>query len=395
MSMLHDDDDDLIMDRKAKSGVVLGLFAAVSAVVLVLLITFAVNKKPVKNAASSTEPDNKAEAVDNSDLSSLEKEKRTSDELSFWHMYDEDEANNTYVPTINTGDQDDKVKEKFIPDEEEPSDEEEGISENSASDQQHERDTVSGNVFDVNELTEGKADFEDILSRVPANTRYEDAFQTNGIWKEYALNGRKTSFHGIDVSSYQKNIDWYQVAASGVDFAMLKVGSRGYGSGKVVLDTSLQDNMRGCSENGIKIGLYFQSQATNVIEAVEEANYCIGAINGQIVEYPIVFSSEAIVNDSYRTENLSKQELSDIARTFCDTIRLYGYTPMIAATKKQFARKLDLNAISSYDLWLYDTDDISVFPYRYNMWQYSIDGTVEGITDPVNLDISFTDYSVK
>ena len=176
---------------------------------------------------------------------------------------------------------------------------------------------------------------------------------------------------------------------------MIRVGSRGYGSGKVVLDTSLQDNMRGCSENGIKIGLYFQSQATNVVEAVEEANYCVGAINGQIVEYPIVFSSEAVTNDSYRTENLSKQELSEIASAFCETIRLYGYTPMIGATKKQFARKMDLAAISAYDLWLYDTDEMSVFPYRYNMWQYSVTGNVDGITDPVDLNISFTDYAVK
>ncbi|MCR4590232.1 MAG: glycoside hydrolase family 25 protein [Lachnospiraceae bacterium] len=394
MSMLHDEDDDYIMDRKVKGGVVLGLVAAVSAVVLVLLITFAVNNKPLQKTSSSAKANNSAEDGDNSDLSSLENEKRTSDELSFWHMYDEDETNNTYVPSVTNEGQDDKVKEKFIPDED---DEESDIalSENSASSQQHERDTVSGNVFDVNELTEGKAEFVDILGRIPTNTRYEEGFTTTGIWKEYALNGRKTSYHGIDISSYQKNIDWPLVAASGVDFAMIRVGSRGYGSGKVVLDTALVDNMRGCSENGIKIGLYFQSQAVNMIEAIEEANYCIGAINGQTVEYPIVFSSEAVLNDSYRTENLSSSELSEIARAFCETVRAYGYTPMIAATKKQFATKMDLTTLGQYDFWLYDTDEMSVFPYRYNMWQYSINGTVDGISDPVNLDISFTDYSVK
>ena len=80
----------------------------------------------------------------------------------------------------------------------------------------------------------------------------------------------------------------------------------------------------------------------NVIEAVEEANYCVASINGYNVEYPIVFSSESIINDSFRTENLTKEELSAIARAFCDTVRLYGYKPMIAATKKQFALKIDL-----------------------------------------------------
>ena len=392
MSMLHDEEDDYIVERKAKTGVVLGLFAAVSAVVLVLLITFSVNKKPEKKSGSTAKVQSQqAENTDNEDLSTLEN-KRTSDELSFWHMYDEEEDNNTYVPRADGTGKDDRVKEKFIPEDSISSD---TLSENSVGSQQKERDSVSGNVFDINELSEGTAEFVDILDRMPVNERFNDAFEMNGIWKDYSLNGRTTSYHGIDVSSYQKNIDWERVAASGVDFAMLRVGSRGYGSGKVVLDEKLLDNMRGCSENAIKIGLYFNSQAVNIIEAVEEANYCVAAINGHQIEYPIVFSSEAIENDSYRTENLSKEELTVIAKAFCDTVRAYGYTPMIAATKKQFALKFDLLSIAPYDFWLYDTDETSVFPYRYNMWQYSITGNVDGIEDPVDLDISFTDYSVK
>ncbi len=392
MSMLHDEEDDYIVERKAKTGVVLGLFAAVSAVVLVLLITFSVNKKPEKKSGSTAKVQSQqAGNTDNEDLSTLEN-KRTSDELSFWHMYDEEEDNNTYVPRADGTGKDDRVKEKFIPEDSISSD---TLSENSVGSQQKERDSVSGNVFDINELSEGTAEFVDILDRMPVNERFNDAFEMNGIWKDYSLNGRTTSYHGIDVSSYQKNIDWERVAASGVDFAMLRVGSRGYGSGKVVLDEKLLDNMRGCSENAIKIGLYFNSQAVNIIEAVEEANYCVAAINGHQIEYPIVFSSESISGDSYRTEMLSKEELSAVAKAFCDTVRAYGYTPMIAATKKQFALKFDLLSIAPYDFWLYDTDETSVFPYRYNMWQYSITGNVDGIEDPVDLDISFTDYSVK
>ena len=298
------------------------------------------------------------------------------------------------VPDVSDPGEDDRVKERFVPEEKEtPSDN--ALSENSAGSQQHERDTVSENVFDINELSEGEARFVDIDTRIPGHNRFDEGFENEGIWKDYALNGRKTSFRGIDVSSYQKDIEWDRVAAAGVDFAMLRVGSRGYSSGKVVLDESLLNNMRGCSDNSIKIGLYFQSQAVNVIEAVEEANYCVASINGYNVEYPIVFSSESIIHDSFRTENLTKEELSAIARAFCDTVRLYGYKPMIAATKKQFALKMDLLSLNGYDLWLYDTDDISVFPYRYNMWQYNVTGEVEGIEGPADLDIAFVDYSVK
>ncbi|MBQ9549282.1 MAG: glycoside hydrolase family 25 protein [Lachnospiraceae bacterium] len=392
MSMLHED-DDYIVERKAKTGVVLGLFAAVSAVLLVLIITFSVNKKPERKTENITAKAQTGtqEDIDNTDLSTLD-EKRTSDELSFWHMYDEEENNNTFVPRTEGSDKDDKVKEEFRPEESVSAD---SLSENSAASRKEERDSVSGNVFDINELSESTAEFVEIIDSMPVHGRFDDAFEMNGIWKDYSLNGRTTSYHGIDVSSYQKNIDWERVAASGVDFAMLRVGSRGYGSGKVVLDEKLLDNMRGCSENAIKIGLYFNSQAVNIIEAVEEANYCVAAINGYPVEYPIVFSSESITGDSFRTEALSKEERSAVAKAFCDTVRAYGYTPMIAATKKQFALSFDLLSIAPYDFWLYDTDETSVFPYRYNMWQYSVTGNVDGIEDPVDLDISFTDYSVK
>ncbi len=392
MSMLRDDDDYMEV-RKEKKGIVLGLLLAVSAVVLVLTITFAMNKQPEKPAQAAKVKEDKA-ATEEIDLSETEGSKRTSNELSFWHMYDNEEENNTVVPSITDSGEDDRVKEKFVPEEKEPLSDN-AVSENTAGSQQHERDTVSENVFDVNELSEGHAQFVNIDNRIPGHNRFDEGFENEGIWKDYALNGRKTSFRGIDVSSYQKDIEWDRVASSGVDFAMLRVGSRGYSSGKVVLDENLLTNMRGCSENSVKIGLYFQSQAANVIEAVEEANYCVASINGYNIEYPIVFSSESIVNDSYRTENLSKEELSAIARAFCDTIRLYGYKPMIAGTKKQFAMKMDLLSLNGYDLWLYDTDEISVFPYRYNMWQYNVTGEVEGIEGPVDLDIAFVDYSVK
>lgn len=393
MSMLHDDDESLMENAKAKGGFILGCILAVSGVILVLLLTFAVNKKPehtVKNDAGKMITADK----ENADLSSIESnDKKTSNELSFWHMYDEDETNNSYVPTVNGTEGDDKVKERFVP---ENTASEDSVSDNKLDAQKKAREkAVSENMFDVNELSDGEAEFALIMNGIPMNGRYEEGFTNEGIWKDYALNGRKTSYRGIDVSSYQKNIDWEKVALSGVDFAMIRVGSRGYGSGRIVLDEKCADNMRGCSENAIKIGLYFQSQATNIVEAVEEANYCVGSINGHNIEYPIVFVSEAVVNDSYRTEQLTKEELSEIAKAFCDTVRAYGYKPMIGASKKQFAMHMDLRTVSNYDLWLFDTDEQSVFPYRYNMWQYSITGNVDGIEDPVDLNISFTDYSVK
>ena len=395
MSMLHDNDNDYMEMRKAKTGVILGCILASSAVVLVLLVTFMMNKSavPVKN---ETAPKEIVKTEETADLKDIHKEdKKTSNELSFWHMYDEDSAGNTALPDTRNMEEGDRVKERFIPEEKE-SVSEDGVSDNNVTSQEKQRlEAVSENRFDVNTLSEGEGEFTGIISGIPLNNRFEEGFETEGIWRDYALNGKKTSFRGIDVSSYQKNIDWERVAAAGVDFAMIRSGSRGYGSGKIVLDERCEDNMRGCSENGIKIGLYYESQAVNVLEAIEEANYCLASINEHTIEYPIVFVSEAVINDSYRTENLSKEELTAAAKAFCDTVRAYGFTPMIGATKKQLALKMDLTILSDYDIWLFDTDEVSVFPYRYNMWQYSETGEVDGIDGYVDLDISFTDYSVK
>ncbi len=395
MSMLHDNDNDYMEMRKAKTGVILGCVLASSAVVLVLLITFMMNKNAIPVKRETAAPKETVKTENKAELKDIEKEdKRISSELSFWHMYDED-TGSAVVPNTRNLDGEDRIKEKFIP-EEKGGASENGISENSAGSQERQRmEAVSENRFDVNLLSDGEAELVGIISGIPLNNRFEEGFETEGVWKDYALNGKKSSFRGIDVSSYQKNIDWEKVAAAGVDFAMIRSGSRGYGSGKIVLDERCEDNMRGCSENGIKIGLYYESQAVNVLEAVEEANYCLASINGHHIEYPLVFVSEAVVNDSFRTENLTKEELTAIAKAFCDTVRAYGFTPMIGATKKQLALKMDLSVLSDYDIWLFDTDETSVFPYRYNMWQYSETGEVDGIDGYVDLDISFTDYSVK
>ena len=87
--------------------------------------------------------------------------------------------------------------------------------------------------------------------------------------------------------------------------------------------------------------------------------------------------------------------MSLIAKSFCDTVKAYGYTPLIAATKKQFAKRFDLTLIAEYDWWLLDTDDKTTFPYRFKLWQYSHMGKVAGCSEPVNMDISFVDYSVR
>ena len=399
----------MLENRKSgkKKGIGSGVKTAIAvagafvAIVLVLLATILANRRPHhKNTAAAAEISTE-EAVVNTEKgesvgweSLADTETRTSDQLNFWHMYDnEEEDPTTVVPAGESDFTDDLVSGNFVNDEEESvSDNEVGV-ETVSSSQIAARESISGNFFDQNELSEGTADIVPIVSVIKKSTLFDDGFRMNGQFKEYALNDRKTSFTGIDVSKYQGDIDWKQVAASGIDFAMLRMGSRGYSRGQVIVDDKFAENLRGCSENGIRVGVYFYSQAVTPEEAIEEANYCIAAVMGSKVDYPIVFDSEEVIGDSYRTENLSPAQMSSIAQAFCNMVSMYGYTPMIGATKKQFASHFDMSTIEQYDWWLFDTDETSVFPYKYNIWQYSRTGKVDGINGAVNLDISFVDYS--
>ena len=143
------------------------------------------------------------------------------------------------------------------------------------------------------------------------------------------------------------------------------------------------------------MGVYFFSQAINTNEAIEEANYCVAALGGKVIRYPIIFDSEKILNDNYRTENLSSTELTEIFKAFADVVKAYGYTPMFAGTKEQLAKKVDLMNMKDYDIWLLDPGDKTEYPYRYCIRQYSDKGTVDGINGNVDLNICLISYAEK
>ncbi|MBO6134141.1 MAG: glycoside hydrolase family 25 protein [Lachnospiraceae bacterium] len=425
MSMLHKSRED-VNSEKRRMKTSIGVLAISGVMVLILAAVFAMNKRPsrrtpiLKQQAGSFNPSLSEAESEINEEEMLRDRTKVSDDLNFWNMYDRPQDKTTPVPFDNRTLPDDRIElpnmspdsstdaeDDFLPDgSEDPLMQEDDAPANSVSDgiadidprtQEGARFIISGNkVFDVNELTEGTARFADIIPGIKSNTYDNEGFSedSNG-YKIYSTHGVKTSYTGIDVSKYQKKIDWARVAASGIDFAMLRMGARGYQRGNVLIDDEFYANARGCSENGIRIGLYFYSQAINPLEAMEEANYCVVAAHGRRVDYPIVFISEVVAGDSSRTEMLSKAERSLIAKTFCDTVRTYGYIPMIGASKKQFADGFELSSINKYDWWLFDTDPVSVFPYKFMMWQYSKLGKVNGIDGFVNLNLSFVDYSLR
>ncbi len=240
---------------------------------------------------------------------------------------------------------------------------------------------------------EGGYVFAPILDSVKKNELVDDNFHQNDKNEmEYIENGTITSHKGIDVSKYQGDIDWQAVKADGVEYAFVRLGLRGYGSGKLVLDENFGDNMRGANEAGVMAGAYFFTQAITVDEAREEAQFVLENLADYDVPYPVVFDVEMIVGDKGRANGLTMQERTDITIAFCEAIREAGYTPMIYGNVKCFTKMLDITRLESYDKWYAFYDDYMYFPYAVSVWQYTEKGSVDGIEGKVDMNISYKQW---
>lgn len=226
-----------------------------------------------------------------------------------------------------------------------------------------------------------------VFGQVPVNPYDSAAFS--------ALNGRVNytgtaarAMTGVDVSVYQEDIDWKQVKASGVDFAMIRVGFRGYGpSGIVSEDSRFRENITGALDAGLQVGVYFFSQATNVWEAQEEANFVLNAIKDYNITFPVVFDWERITNASARTDGLPGGTITLCAKTFCDTVAQAGYTPMVYFNLDLGYLGYDLNQLKDYPFWLAEYRTTPTFFYDFAMWQYTAKGSVPGIKGNVDLNL--------
>ena len=233
----------------------------------------------------------------------------------------------------------------------------------------------------------------DILKGVDVYSYDDDKFYDKNGFRYYQ--GKET-FVGIDVSSYQGNIDWDKVKKDGVDFAMIRVGGRGYGmEGKMYDDAMFEKNIEGAIDAGLDVGVYYFSQAITVKEAEEEAEYVLEKIKDYDISYPVVFDWERIGGTEARTYGLETDILCKIANTFCGMIADEGYTPMIYFNSYCGYVKYDLSEIDDYDFWFARYNDVPGFYYDFDMWQYRDSGDVDGIDGNVDLNISFKDYSIR
>lgn len=210
---------------------------------------------------------------------------------------------------------------------------------------------------------------------------------------EYYEDGQKVSRKGIDVSSFQGVIDWESVAQDGVEFAIIRMGIRGYGTGKLVVDEQFEANIEGALAAGLDVGVYFFSAAVSEEEAIEEADFLIEAMAPYGIQCTVVLDIEDVNSDSARTNGLTKEQWTDHAIAFCERVKAAGYTPMIYGNLQSFMLMLDLTRLEEYDKWFAAYIPSFYYPYDFEVWQYSDSGTVSGISEPVDLNISFYDWT--
>ena len=144
---------------------------------------------------------------------------------------------------------------------------------------------------------------------------------TRNGYSFYKENGHVTSIAGVDVSDYQGDIDWEKVHDAGIEFAIIRIGYRTYGSGKVTLDENFANNIKAADKAGVKVGVYFFSQAINTDEAIEEADAVLDAIEGFNITYPVIYDWELIYGDSARTDKVTVEELADCCIAFCERVK--------------------------------------------------------------------------
>ena len=227
------------------------------------------------------------------------------------------------------------------------------------------------------------------LEGVPVNVFTEDMFITSGTRIDY-LGNEYTVTRGIDVSEHQKEINWQQVSSSGVDFAYIRVGRRGYTEGGLFEDPYFKKNIEGALANGIDVGVYMFSQAITVSEAMEEAKYVLDRIQGYNVTLPIVFDWEKIEDPTARTAALEMNGRTDCAVAFCQTIENAGYKSCVYFNRNLGYYGYDLTRLTDYEFWFsLPESGFPNFYYAMDMWQYSFTENVPGISIETDMNLRF------
>lgn len=252
-----------------------------------------------------------------------------------------------------------------------------------------------------------KAIAEAVIEKEPKEL--EEGEQTEGVEteedgkvsEETVSEVEKLTF-GIDVSMFQEEIDWAEVAEAGIDFVMVRIGYRKSATGEIMEDERARYNLQEAAANGIYLGAYFFSTAVDEEEVREEADWVCAFLKDYPITYPVVYNCEGFQKKSSRQYEMSAEERTALAQIFLDQIEGAGYTGMFYAAKGELQDNLCWNTDSleeRYRIWVAQyVDKVSLalarpeYNREYAMWQYTDKGSVQGIQTVVDLNVAYFGY---
>lgn len=196
----------------------------------------------------------------------------------------------------------------------------------------------------------------------------------------------------IDVSEFQSNINWTKVKASGINYAIIRVGGRFGVSGKIYEDSKFSTNIKNAIASGIQVGVYFFTQAVNIKEAIEEAHFTINKIRGYSVTLPLYIDTEWL--DSGRHNNITRRQRTDVCRAFCEEVKKAGYTPGVYASTSWANNNLYMSDLP-YSIWIAQYYKECQYKGSYDIWQYSSTGSVPGISGNCDMNILYKIFEEK
>lgn len=229
-----------------------------------------------------------------------------------------------------------------------------------------------------------------VAQNVALNRYDKNGFSGSGKEMTYTEPG-VTVLRGIDASRWNGDIDWQAAAADGIQFAILRVGGRYQQSGEIYDDRLFEEYYAGAKAAGLRIGVYFYSQAITTAEAVEEADYVLQKLAGKDIDGPVVFDWETAGISDARTNGLPVSVVCDCAVAYCERVKAAGYAPMVYMNTYDGYIKYDVSRLTDYDVWYAGqyNGDYPKFIYDFAMWQYTSDGKVNGIDGGTDMDLWF------
>ncbi len=254
-------------------------------------------------------------------------------------------------------------------------------------------DELGDYVFEGDSLpcSENDPSYHKYMSNVNSRNNMRAIWGSNNLTHQSRFSNYN-KVYGIDVSYYQYTIDWNKVKAAGVEYAIIRVGYRGYGNGALVLDSRFHEYIKGAKAAGLKVGVYFYTQAINTTEAKAEANFVLNAVKNYSLDLPVYYDIESVDFDSGRLDNanLTKAQHTALCTAFADTIKAAGYQAGIYANKNWLTYKIDgVTLGQKYPVWLANYTTYTDYSNNFNMWQYSGSGSVNGISTYVDMNVKY------